>query len=119
LIVMAVIFYLSSQPSAGDYPAWDVLVRKLGHVSRYAMLFVTSWRAFRGLLPSSGRVITVLAAVAVGLAYASSDELHQTFVSGRHGTPVDVVTDSLGIGGSAVVAIRHSRSSGGRGAAQP
>jgi VanZ family protein len=105
LIVMAVIFYLSSQPSTADYPAWEVLVRKLGHVSGYALLFFTWWRAFRGLLSSSGRLITVLAAVAVSLAYAMSDELHQTFVSGRHGTPVDVLIDSLGTTAAALLAV--------------
>jgi VanZ family protein len=30
--------------------------------------------------------------------YAASDELHQTFVSGRHGSPLDVAIDAFGIG---------------------
>ena len=30
--------------------------------------------------------------------YAISDELHQSFVAGRHGTPVDVAIDALGVG---------------------
>ena len=38
-----------------------------------------------------------LAAAAISLAYAVTDEIHQTFIEGRHGTPVDVVIDSVGI----------------------
>jgi VanZ family protein len=29
--------------------------------------------------------------------YAASDEIHQTFVSGRHGTPIDVAIDAVGV----------------------
>jgi VanZ family protein len=119
LVVMALIFYLSSQPSTADYPAWEIFLRKLGHVSGYALLAFTWWRALRGLLPSGGRLATVLAAVGVSLAYAISDEVHQTFVTGRHGTPVDVLLDSLGISAAAVLAVRLSRASSGPAAAQP
>ena len=50
-----------------------------------------------------------LAAVAVSVAYAVSDELHQTLVTGRHGSPVDVLIDSVGIVAVAVLALRLSR----------
>jgi VanZ family protein len=119
LVVMALIFYLSSQPSTADYPAWEIFLRKLGHVSGYALLAFTWWRALRGLLPSGGRLAAVLAAVGVSLAYAISDEVHQTFVTGRHGTPVDVLIDSLGISAAAVLAVRLSRASSGPAAARP
>jgi VanZ family protein len=36
-------------------------------------------------------------AAAISLAYACTDEYHQSFVETRHGTPVDVVIDSIGI----------------------
>ena len=35
--------------------------------------------------------------------YAITDEFHQTFVEGRHGTPVDWAIDSAG---AALVAVR-------------
>ena len=119
LVVMAVLFYFSSLPSTAHYPAWEVLLRKLGHASGYALLVFTWWRTFRGLLPSSHRFVVVLAAVAASLAYAVTDELHQTLVTGRHGTPIDVLIDSLGITAVAGLAVRRSRPPGDVGTAQP
>ena len=37
------------------------------------------------------------AALAAGIAYAISDEVHQHFVPGRVGSPVDVLIDSVGV----------------------
>jgi VanZ family protein len=45
-------------------------------------------------------------AVGIALGYAGTDEFHQTFVHGRHGTPVDVLIDSAGM---AVVALLVAR----------
>ena len=33
----------------------------------------------------------------IAVIYAGSDELHQTFVGGRSGRPLDVLIDSIGI----------------------
>lgn len=33
----------------------------------------------------------------LALVYAISDEFHQTFVRDRHGSPVDVLIDAIGI----------------------
>ena len=35
-------------------------------------------------------------AFAATIAYACTDEFHQTFVRGRHGSPIDVAIDALG-----------------------
>ena len=50
--------------------------------------------------------MTRLSPVAFALtsAYAASDELHQTFVGGRHGTPVDWLIDTAG---ALTAALRH------------
>jgi VanZ family protein len=109
LVVMALIFYLSSQPSTVEYPAWEVVLRKIGHAGGYALLTFTWWRAFRGLLPTARNSTAIMAAVAVSLAYAASDEVHQAFVNGRHGTPVDVLIDSIGIAAVALMVSRRSR----------
>ena len=37
-----------------------------------------------------------LAALAVAVAYAGTDEVHQSFVRGRHGSPIDVLIDGVG-----------------------
>ena len=67
--------------------AWDTILRKLAHVAEYAILGALLLRAVRrpGL------------AVALGVVYAASDEVHQMFVEGRHGAPLDVVIDAAGL----------------------
>jgi VanZ family protein len=83
----AVIFAFSSVPSLNSgLGGWDLVLRKCAHMTEYAILAVLVLRA-------SGS-----AAWALGLtvAYAVSDEVHQTFVRGRHGSPVDVAIDAAG-----------------------
>jgi len=116
---MAVIFYLSAQPSAAHYPAWEVTLRKVGHAGGYALLALAWWRAFRELLPSRRRYAAIAGAVLVSIAYAASDELHQSFVTTRHGTPVDVLIDSIGIAVAAALAVYLSRPATGTRTAQP
>ncbi len=91
LAVMALIFALSATPDLNSgLGTWDTILRKLGHVTIYAVLWLTLARATRWRRP--------LPAAAVALLYAVSDEVHQSFVEGRHGSPVDVAIDALGIG---------------------
>jgi VanZ family protein len=92
LLLMGVIFYFSAQTSSGDHPWWDVIFRKLGHVTGYALLTTLWWWALRGVTARP-----LLIAVCIAFAYACTDEFHQTFVSGRTGTPVDVAIDSIGM----------------------
>jgi VanZ family protein len=107
LIAMALIFFLSAQPSDPvDRAWWDVLLRKAGHVTEYTVLVVLWWRALRGL----GARFPLAGAIAIGLGYAVTDEFHQTFVDGRHGTPVDVLIDSIGMAIAATaITIRRLR----------
>ena len=89
LALMALIFYLSSRSNLdsglGD---WDLVLRKIGHAGVFGTLALLWWRALgrRGKWP----------AVAITVAYAISDEIHQTFVPLRHGTVTDVLIDSAG-----------------------
>ena len=69
-----------------------MILRKLGHVTGYALLTALWWWALRGVI---GRPLLI--AVCIAFAYACTDEFHQTFVSGRTGTPVDVAIDSIGM----------------------
>jgi VanZ family protein len=109
LVVMGVIFFLSAQTDTGaDRAWWDVVLRKLAHVTEYAVLTGLWWRALRGL--GLGRPLAV--AIAIGLLYAASDEFHQTFVEGRTGSPVDVGIDFAGMAIAAAVILRataHAR----------
>jgi VanZ family protein len=91
LALMALIFYLSAQPSVGpELPAWTRIV---AHFSEYALLTVL-W--IWALAPLLGRR-ALLAAAGIALAYAISDEVHQSFVEGRESDPFDVLIDALGI----------------------
>jgi VanZ family protein len=92
---MALIFFFSHQPDlSSGLGVWDLIGRKVFHAAEYALLCLLWWRAFAATT-TSGRALA--AAAALSLAYAVSDEVHQSFIDGRHGTPVDVAIDSVGI----------------------
>jgi VanZ family protein len=83
-----VIFGLSSVSALGtDLGAIDIVLSKGAHLTEYAVLgFLLVWATRR-----EG------AALLLGIAYAASDEVHQHFVPGRHGSALDVVIDTVGL----------------------
>ena len=84
----AVIFALSSVPDLGTgLGTWDLVLRKLAHAAEFAVLGALLLRAFGADRP----------ALALGIAYAASDEVHQHFVAGRVGSPFDVLIDAVGV----------------------
>ena len=94
LILMALIFLLSAQPSLNSgLGLTDHIGRKVVHFGQYALLAFLWWRALRTRMPA--RTAT-LVALAIASAYAATDELHQTLVHGRHGTPLDWLIDTAG-----------------------
>ena len=96
IALMAVIFFLSAQPDLNSgLGVWDTIGRKLIHMASFGLLWFL-WQ----------RAVGTRAAVLITLAYAVADEYHQTFVEGRHGTPVDVLIDAVGI---AVAVALHAR----------
>ncbi len=83
----AVIFAASAVPSLNSgLGTWDTVLRKGAHMTEYAVLAVLLWRAVGRELP----------ALALASAYAVTDEVHQTFVAGRHGSPIDWGIDTVG-----------------------
>jgi len=96
---MGVIFFLSSR---SDLPraenGLDIVLRKAAHMTEYGLLWALWLRALRGPRPPA-----TLRAVAITLAYAVSDELHQSFVAGRHASPFDVAIDAAGVGVAAAM----------------
>ena len=83
-----VIFAISSIPSlSSGLGVWDTVLRKGAHVTEYAILGALLYRAFEREVP----------ALAAGIAYAATDELHQHFVRGRHASPIDVGIDAVGV----------------------
>jgi VanZ family protein len=93
----ALIFGLSSIPSLNSgLGTWDTVLRKLAHTAEFAVLAALLWRAFRN----------EVAALVVAVGYAATDELHQHFVRGRHGSPVDVAIDGIGAAIGLVLVLR-------------
>jgi VanZ family protein len=93
----AVIFAFSSIPSLSTgLGTWDTILRKGAHVSEYAVLGALLYRA----------LAREALALAVGIAYAATDELHQHFVRGRHASPVDVAIDAVGLAAGMLVWVR-------------
>jgi VanZ family protein len=83
-----VIFAFSSIPSLGtELGIWDTILRKGAHATEYAVLGFLLARAIGRAAP----------ALALGVLYATSDELHQAFVRGRHASPRDVAIDTAGL----------------------
>ena len=102
LAVMALIFALSATPDlSSGLGQWDLLLRKLSHITIYAVLWLTLARAAGWRRP--------IAATVLALLYACSDEYHQSLVQGRHGTPVDVAIDTFGMGLAACGWVLHAR----------
>ncbi len=94
----ALIFGLSSVPDLGTgLGTWDLVLRKIAHATEYAILAALLVRALR----QPGW------AIALAIAYSISDEVHQSFVSGRQGSPVDVGIDAIGVVVGAVLAARR------------
>ena len=104
---MALIFFLSHQPDlSSGLGVWDLIGRKIVHATVYAALCFLWWRALAPLTSPAG---ALAAAAAISVAYAVSDEIHQTFIEGRHGTPVDVMIDSVGIAATVLVVRSRAR----------
>ncbi|MGH3029746.1 MAG: VanZ family protein [Gaiellaceae bacterium] len=82
------IFALSAVPSLDSgLGTWDVVLRKCAHVVEYAILGVLLQRALQR------EPLSML----IGSAYAVTDELHQSFVSGRQGSALDWLIDTVGV----------------------
>jgi VanZ family protein len=100
LILMGAIFLLSDQPSLDSgLGLIDQVGRKVIHFAEYALLCFLWWRPL-ARVTSPGRA--VLFAFLLASGYAAIDEYHQSFVEGRHGTPVDWAIDSAGAGAAAL-----------------
>jgi len=81
--------------------AVQVVVRKAGHVTEYAVLALLLLRALAPVV-SSGACdrgpsrVALVRAWLLATVYAGTDEFHQSFVSTRDGSVRDVFIDSMG-----------------------
>jgi VanZ family protein len=91
---MGLIWYLSDQPDLKSNLEQDFLLRKVAHVTEFAVL--TFMVSYAGRFSFSRRSTVTLAVVWAAI-YAGLDEWHQSWVMGRHGSLVDVGIDVVGI----------------------
>ena len=100
VVLMGVIFAASAQPSLDSgLGLIDLIGRKLIHFAEYALLCFLWWRALATVTTPRR---AALYAFLIASGYAVTDEFHQSFVEGRHGTPVDWLIDSAGAAAAAL-----------------
>ena len=100
LALMSLIFLLSHQPSLDSgLGVIDQVGRKVIHFAEYALLCFLWWRPLATRM-SPGRAALLAFAIASG--YAATDEYHQSFIEGRHGSPIDWAIDSAGAAAAAL-----------------
>ena len=75
----------------------QMIIRKFGHVTEYAILATLLWRALRGGTNLKSSMSILFAAALIGCAvFAASDEFHQSFVASRTSSSNDVMIDICG-----------------------
>ena len=94
LIWAGLIFTFSAMPNLRIAQAADLdfVIRKAGHMAVFGVLAVLIWRA---LTYSAVRRATLWSWV-LAVAYAATDEFHQSFTAGRHPALQDVGIDAVG-----------------------
>jgi VanZ family protein len=98
-ILEPLVLWIKPDASREEFELVHFLVRKLGHLSEYAILALLILRAIkRSLNPTPKKVSwqMVIVTLLVAAAYAATDEWHQSFVPGRTAALGDVLIDSSG-----------------------
>ncbi len=98
ILWMSLIFTLSSRQriSVSDITSVNFIFFKSLHIVEYAILFFLLFRAlYRTTRLPLQQIFYV--AISIAILYGVSDELHQTLVPTREGSPRDIVIDSIGI----------------------
>src|SRR5712692_1989106 len=89
--------WLDPQISAATIATIHFAVRKLGHITEYAILAMLLWRGLRrgtNLQPKLSVLFIVVWLVCA--VFAASDEFHQSFVPSRTASRIDVMIDICG-----------------------
>lgn len=71
------------------------VIRKLAHYTEYAILGLFLFAATYAFTDNEKIIFSVVSVL--GIVYAISDELHQSFIDGRAPTVKDVLIDAIGL----------------------
>jgi VanZ family protein len=112
-----VIFQLSGQTYGSSFTAWLLeqflqllnihvtparfavlhhLVRKLAHLTEYAIFSLFLYHSLEGRGEHRWRARTAVWAIIAAGLYSLTDEFHQSFVQGRTASPIDCGIDTIG-----------------------
>jgi VanZ family protein len=89
--------------------AIHLAIRKVGHLTEYAILAALLWRAFRGTFTAFSRRFIGGITFIIAAAFAASDEFHQSFVPTRTATVHDVLIDCVGVAIAVVICVLLSQ----------
>ena len=95
-IVEPLVRWLHPNATYATIEGVHVAIRKAGHVSEYGLLALLSYRAVRWGREAQWRWTWAAIAWTIAVAYAFTDEFHQSFVGTRTGTIHDVYVDAVG-----------------------
>ena len=92
-LVLSILNFFGLQLNESIKNIASFIVRKTAHVTEYMILYIL---IFRVVTLYSNTKKSKLIAIFCMVLYASTDEIHQLFVSGRSGMVRDVFIDSIG-----------------------
>lgn len=96
ILIRPIILWLVPDISEASLEIVHIVIRKIGHLTGYAVLAALSYRAFNGSSKDLLRTKKILFAMLVVLCVALIDEIHQGFYDGRTSSPIDVLIDCAG-----------------------
>jgi VanZ family protein len=90
------LLWLEPQISAATIVSIHFALRKIGHLTEYAILAALLWRGLRGTFNTASKMVLALSTFLAAAAFAASDEYHQSFVPSRTASAHDVMIDCVG-----------------------
>ncbi|HEY2120397.1 MAG TPA: VanZ family protein [Candidatus Acidoferrum sp.] len=94
-IITPILHWLFPRATTHSIHLMHVAIRKLAHVTEFAIFSVTVFHGIRGRL-TGWRLSWALGTLAIAVTYAGLDEWHQSFVPLRESTVRDVLLDAFG-----------------------
>ena len=109
--VVPFLLWLGPQISLATITSIHFALRKLGHLTEYAVLAALLWCALRSTLISMRSTAIAGLVFFASAVFAASDELHQSFIPSRTASIKDVMIDTCGaaIALALCVALRRRR----------
>ena len=87
---------LHIQVSLGTFNHLHMLLRKSAHLTEYAIFALLLYGFPHGRHPGVWQARRAVMCIAIAAAYSLTDEFHQLFVPGRHGSLSDCGIDTIG-----------------------